>query len=70
MAWPVVLAAGRRRSAPLETTTPDANSFLDDGRMGVESSGKIMVQHCFYTYVRGQIILVAKIVLELVTHPT
>ena len=42
--WPryVVLAAGRRQSAPLETATPDADSFFDDCRMGVESSSKIM----------------------------
>ena len=46
----LVLAADRRRSAPLETATPGADSFLDHGRMGVESSRKIMVQHCFYMY--------------------
>ena len=52
MPWPgyVVLAADRRRSAPLETATPDADRFLGDGRMGVESSGKIMVQPCFQVY--------------------
>ena len=40
----------RRRSASLETATPGADSFLNAGRMGVESSGKIMVRHCFYMY--------------------
>ena len=46
----LVLAAGRQRSPPLETATPDADSFLDDGRMAVESSGKIMLQPCFWVY--------------------
>ena len=40
----LVLATDSRWSAPLETATSDADSFLDDGRMGVESSEKIMVQ--------------------------
>ena len=46
----LVLAADRQRPAPLETATPRADSFLDDGRMGIESSGKIMLRHCFYMY--------------------
>ena len=46
----LVLPADRRRSAPLETATPGADWFLNAGRMGVESSGKIMVRHCFYMY--------------------
>ena len=65
-----MLAADPQRSPPLETATPDADLFLDDGRM--QDGGSEFGHNndaALFLGVWGLIKSFAKIVLELVTHP-